>query len=120
LITGKVKFKRLLPNDMFGEGLTSIDNKIYQLTWRDNAVFVYDADNPEILLKTLNWGLEGWGIANDGSNIIISNGSSTLYFLDPLSFNVIRMVQVNDSTGEVDNLNELEFIEGYIYANIWR
>lgn len=119
LATGNVKFTKSLPDEMFGEGLTVHGNKIYQLTWRNNTVFVWDADNPRNLIKTFNWGLEGWGIANDGSNIIISNGSSNLYFLDPSTFSVTKTIQIVDSEGEVDNLNELEFIEGYIYSNVW-
>jgi glutamine cyclotransferase len=83
------------------------------LTWRDNTVFVYDADQPERVLGRYNWGLEGWGITNGGSSLIISNGSSTLHFLDPNTFSVTRTVAVKDSDGAVDNLNELEFIDGY-------
>lgn len=114
--TGQVTHKIPLDSTYFGEGITILNGKLYQLTWTSNKGFVYDAKTmkklQEFPLKT-----QGWGITNDSTNLIISDGSSNLYYLNPADFSTLKVVGVNDNNGPVNDLNELEFINGYIYAN---
>ncbi|ULQ54478.1 glutaminyl-peptide cyclotransferase [Flavihumibacter fluvii] len=114
--TGKISQQIPLDAKYFGEGISILNNKLYQLTWTSNKGFVYDAKTfkklQEFPLKT-----QGWGITNDSTNLIISDGSSNLYYLNPTDFSTIKVVGVSDNNGPVNNLNELEFINGYIYAN---
>ncbi|GAO44286.1 glutaminyl-peptide cyclotransferase [Flavihumibacter petaseus] len=116
LATGKVSQKVPLDSVYFGEGITILNGKLYQLTWKGRKGFVYDAKTlkriQEFPLKT-----EGWGITNDSTNLIVSDGSSNLYFLNPTDFSTRRIVSVTDNNGPVNNINELEFIHGFIYAN---
>ena len=110
-------------NSIFGEGITIFKEKLYQLTWKNNKVFVYHLNNLTTPVSTLNWNKEGWGMTNDGENMIISDGTSKLYYVQPdeasKEMKVVKIITVISSRGEVGNLNELEYIEGYIYANIW-
>ncbi|MFT4024415.1 MAG: glutaminyl-peptide cyclotransferase [Flavihumibacter sp.] len=116
LATGKPLQQVFLDTNYFGEGITPLKSKFYQLTWHGNKGFVYDAKTlkrlAEFPLKT-----EGWGITTDSTSLIISDGSSNLYFLDPDNFSTQRIVSVSDNNGPINNLNELEYINGYIYAN---
>jgi glutamine cyclotransferase len=116
LKTGKATKSINLPNDIFGEGITMLNGKIYQLTWNDHIVYVYDAKTFK-KEKEFAWPLEGWGITNNGKQLIISTGSSNLYFVNPETFKVERTLGISDNTGYIDNLNELEFVNGSIYAN---
>lgn len=108
---------------IFGEGITIFKNKLYQLTWQNNKIFQYSLDDFAKPLNTFQWNRQGWGATNDGTNIIISDGTSKLYFVQPDEVNKTMTIQkiltVIDNTGEIDSLNELELIEGYVYANIW-
>jgi glutamine cyclotransferase len=108
---------------IFGEGVTIFNNKIYQLTWQNNKVFVYNINNIYKPVETLNWRYEGWGITNDGKNLIISDGSDKLYYVLPdeatKEMKTLKILSVADNRGIVDSLNELEYINGYIYANRW-
>ena len=108
---------------IFGEGVTIFNNKIYQLTWQNNKVFVYNINNIYKPVETLNWKYEGWGITNDGKNLIISDGSDKLYYVLPnevtKEMKTLKILSVADNRGIVDSLNELEYINGYIYANRW-
>jgi glutamine cyclotransferase len=106
-----------LPPQYFGEGITVFGDEIIQLTWLSNKGFVYDKESFD-LLQEFNYSTEGWGITHDGSRLIMSDGTSTLYFLDPETFQKIGQVEVHDN-GTVENLNELEYIQGKVYANIW-
>ncbi len=120
LQTGKVLIQQKMDNKYFGEGLTVLNGKIYQLTYREATGFVYDL----VTLKqertfTFNTP-EGWGMTNDGKNLIFDDGSNVLHFIDPKSFAEVKRVEVTDEYGAVDNLNELEYIKGYIYANRWQ
>lgn len=122
--TGKVEKKYLIPDDtIFGEGITIFKNKIYQLTWENNKIFVYDLDDISKPIKTLNWPYKGWGITNDGSSLIISDGSDKIYYVLPddekNTMRQLKIISVADNTGALDNINELEYIDGYIYANRW-
>jgi glutamine cyclotransferase len=109
----------MLPANIFGEGITIYRNKIVQLTWQSNVGFVYDKDSFEVL-REFHYPTEGWGITHDGKRLIMSDGTSTLRFLDPETFEGIGEVEVSDEQGPVMNLNELEYVRDEIYANIWR
>lgn len=124
LKSGLVEKDHLLSdNSIFGEGITIFKNKLYQLTWKNNKIFVYNLDNITTPIHTLKWPYEGWGATNDGENIIISDGTSKLYFVQPDEtsgqMKIVKIITVMSNAGEVDSLNELEYIDGYIYANIW-
>ena len=124
LKTGTVEKNYLIPDtSIFGEGITIFKNKIYQLTWQNNKIFVYDAGDITHPINTLKWDREGWGATHDSNNIIISDGSSKLYFVLPdenkKEMKINKILTVADNMGEVDSLNELELIDGYIYANRW-
>jgi glutamine cyclotransferase len=117
-ITGNSIKRYELPNRFFGEGLTIVGNEIIQLTWRSRVGFVYDKDTFAVQ-KEFNYQTEGWGITYDGKRLIMSDGTATLYFLDPETLKTIAQIEVFDEDGSVTRLNELEFIKGEIYANIW-
>lgn len=122
--TGNVEKNYLIPDSsVFGEGVTIFKNKIYQLTWQSNKIFVYNIDNIMHPIDTLKWNRQGWGATNDGTNIIISDGTSKLYFVQPDEDNkemkINKILTVADNMGEVDSLNELELIDGFVYANRW-
>jgi glutamine cyclotransferase len=119
LETGKILQIHSLPNQFFGEGITIFDDKIIQLTWQSNRGFVYDKHSFD-LLHEFDYPTEGWGITHNGSWLIMSDGTATLYFLDPETFAQVGQVEVYDAdTGPVTMLNELEYIQGEVYANIW-
>jgi glutamine cyclotransferase len=118
LATGNILQLYNLSNQFFGEGITIFDDKIIQLTWRSNKGFVYDKHTFE-LLQDFSYPTEGWGITHNGSLLIMSDGTATLYFLDPETFGKVRQIEVYDA-GPVTELNELEYINGEIYANIWK
>lgn len=105
-------------DDIFGEGITMLNGKIYQLSWQNHKVFVYDA---KTFAKTgeMNWEHEGWGLTNNGKELIVSTGESTIYFVEPETFKVIRTIAVKDNNGPVGAINELEFVNGVVYANIY-
>lgn len=115
--TGDIQKSRTLSPDLFGEGITLFDNKIYQLTYRSQVGFIYDAKSFEQERKFFYENREGWGLSNNGKEIIMSDGTNALYFIDPQYFAVNRKIEVCDRISEVDSLNELEYIDGYIYAN---
>lgn len=120
LYTGNVLQKHDLPSDVFGEGLTEWGSTLIQLTWTSHKAFVYDRFSFS-LLKTLPYDGEGWGLTHDGTLLILSDGSPTLRFLDPKSLRVTRRLRVADQSGHaVENLNELEYVRGEIYANVWQ
>ena len=119
LETGDILQIRELSAQFFGEGITIYKDKIIQLTWQSNIGFVYDKNSFE-LLQEFNYSTEGWGITHDGTRLIISDGTSTLHFLDPQTFEEIGQLGVFDNDGPVTRLNELEYIQGEIYANVWQ
>ena len=106
------------PNPIFGEGITILGNKVYQISWQNQKCFVYDINTFE-MDTSFNYYGEGWGLCNDGKYIIMSNGTHELVYRDPINFSVIKSLSVHTDRAIVTNLNELEFCEGYIYANIW-
>ncbi len=119
LDSGQVLQQVDLPPDFFGEGLTDWGNKLIQVTWREGMGFVYDIEDFS-LLESFELSTEGWGLTQDGDRLIMSDGTSSLYFLDPETFAVMGTVTVNDKGEEIDRLNELEYIRGQVFANIWQ
>ncbi len=119
LESGKVLQREIVPAQYFAEGLTLVGNKLIQLTWQTKKGFVYDRDSFK-QLKTFTYPTEGWGLTYDGKRLIMSDGTSTLYFLDPLTQRRLGSVNVTGPDGPVLNLNELEFIDGQVYANVWQ
>lgn len=119
LATGAVLKDRALPRQFFGEGVTVLGNRIFQLTWRSGVGFVYDRDT-FALLRTFPYPAEGWGLTTDGVHLIASDGTATLRFLDPETLKEQRRLEVADRGGPVTGLNELEYVEGVIYANVWQ
>ncbi len=118
LETGRVVQKRALARSLFGEGIEIWDNSIIQLTWKSRRAFHYDLASFEPLRQTGYRG-EGWGLTHDERHLIMSDGTSTLRFLDPKTFEVERRLTVRDGNRRIVHLNELEFVEGKIYANVW-
>ncbi len=119
IATGKQDKKIVLDKKYFGEGITFLNNKIYQLTWQNHVGFVYDSKTFD-KLREFQYGHEGWGITHNEKNLIVSDGTDKLYFLDSLTLKVADTLLVRDHGIAIDNLNELEFIEGYLYANRWQ
>ncbi len=119
IATGRQDKKVILDKKYFGEGITVLNNKIYQLTWQNKMGFIYD-------LKTFNkigefeYEREGWGITHDGKNLVVSDGTDKLYFLDTLSLQPVSILHVKDRGTAAEQLNELEIIDGYIFANQWQ
>ena len=118
LQTGKVLQKYELAEDYFGEGMTILGDKIYQITWQENTAFVYDMNFK--LLRELKYAGEGWGLANDGTNLFISDGTHIIRVVNPENFETVRTIAVMDERGRpLMKLNELEFVKGEIWANVW-
>ena len=119
LSTGRVLQKYDLPSEYFAEGLTDWGSNLIQLTWKAHLGFVYDRFSFS-LLRTFQYQGEGWGLTHDATQLIMSDGTSYLRLLDPQSFQERRRIHVTDEAGRsVENLNELEYIHGEIYFNIW-
>jgi len=119
LETGAVLQSYKLPDEFFGEGITIYGNKIIQLTWQSRTGFVYDKERFE-LLETFRYPTEGWGITHDSQRLIMSDGTSSLYFLNPETYKTEGKMTVHDTDGPVTRLNELEYVRGEIYANLWQ
>lgn len=118
--TGKVLQSKKLDKQYFGEGITVLNGKAYQLSYQENTAFVYDAKTlKQLSTFTYSFG-EGWGMTTDGKNLIISTGGSNLYFVDPATFKTVKSVGVYNQYGAVAAINELEFIKGFVYANLWQ
>jgi glutamine cyclotransferase len=118
LETGRVLQKAPLKEKYFAEGLTNWGSTLVQLTWLSHIGFVYDRSSFR-LLRTFKYDFEGWGLTQDGNCLIESDGSTTLRFLDPVSFREVRHIEVTDHGKPVQELNELEYIHDEIYANVW-
>lgn len=119
LESGAIENKIGLDANYFGEGITILNDKIYQLTWQENKCFVYDKNSLQLRSDYTYTG-EGWGICNDGKSLIMSNGTETITFRDPDNFQIQRTIEVYDQGGPIIRLNELEYIDGKIYANVWQ
>jgi glutaminyl-peptide cyclotransferase len=118
MATGNVVRIRDLPLTYFGEGITIFNDKIAQLTYKTRIGFVYEKETFE-MLREFYYATEGWGMTNDGKNLIMSDGSDTLRWLDPEDFHEVKRLAVRDERGPVFKLNELEYIDGMIYANVF-
>jgi glutamine cyclotransferase len=120
LKTGKIDVKAELDRNIyFGEGIAFLNNKIFQLTYKNQIAFVYDAKTYKNTGKFSYANREGWGLTTDGKSLIMSDGTSYLTFLNPESFAVEKVLDVAENDYVLENLNELEYINGFIYANIW-
>ena len=118
LNTGKILRKKNIAAPVFGEGIALVGNELFQITWQNNTCFVYDKKT-FAPLRQYTYAGEGWGLTYDGAYIIMSDGSETLTFRDPKTFKEIKTIQVYTHEGAITKLNELEYIDGFIYANIW-
>jgi glutamine cyclotransferase len=118
LATGAVQQRAMLPVQHFGEGITILDDKVYQLTWQTHLGVIYDVASLKQVQSFYLPG-EGWGITHDGSRLIISDGTSFLRFFDPATLREVSRVQVTENGTPLDKLNELEYINGQVWANVW-
>ena len=117
--TGKVEKKAELNNTQyFGEGITFFNGKIYQLTWKNHKGFIYDAKTFK-QLDTFAYQGAGWALTHDSTRLIMSDGTSNIRFLDPATLKVLSVIGITDNNGPVFNINELEYINGFLYANQW-
>ncbi|MGC4034611.1 MAG: glutaminyl-peptide cyclotransferase [Chitinophagaceae bacterium] len=117
--TGKAEREVKLEDKYFGEGITILNDTVYQLTWQNNVVFAYTLHDFK-KVKEFHINTEGWGITTDGTNLIVSDGSSNLYFYQPSTFRLLRTQSVTDGGSLAYNLNELEYFDGYVYSNQWQ
>jgi len=120
LTTGKVLVSTKMEGRYFGEGLTILNNKIYQLTYREGKGFVYDLNTLKLEKSFVFDAPEGWGMTNNGTYLIYDDGSNVLHYVDPSTFKEIKKLTVTDEHGPVNQLNEPELIHGFIYANQWQ
>lgn len=117
--SAKVLKEVSLSPELFGEGIARIDNRLYQLTWTNHRAFVYDLDSFQVV-QEFAYDTEGWGLTYDGTSLIMSDGSSDLIYLDPRTFKPTRRLAVTMNNRPVTELNELEFIDGEVWANVWQ
>ncbi|XP_057527622.1 glutaminyl-peptide cyclotransferase-like [Amaranthus tricolor] len=120
LRTGKVKAENKMDDSSFGEGLTLLNERLYQLTWLQKIGYIYDRSKLSKIAKFTHQMNDGWGFATDGKILFGSDGSSTLYQMDPQTMKVISKQIIRYEGLEVHNLNELEFVNGEVWANIWQ
>ena len=118
LETGEVLQRIDLPREFFAEGLAVLGNRAFQLTWQNGIGFIYDLATFK-QTGTFSYEGEGWGLTTDGTSLILSDGSSALRFIDPGTFRVTKTLEVRNGTEYVDQLNELEWVRGEIWANVW-
>ncbi len=115
-INKKVELDRI---KYFGEGIVFLNDKLYQLTYRNQICFVYDADTYKKIRQFKYQNKEGWGLTTDGTYIIMSDGTNVISYRDPVSFDVVKVLNISANNYAIDYINELEYINGYIYANVW-
>lgn len=118
LNTGEVLFSITIPNNVFGEGITILNDKIVQITWQDHIGYVYDKESFQILSE-FNYNTEGWGLTTDGEYLYMSDGTHKIFVLDPINYSVVNTIEVYDNKSKIYYLNELEFFNGFIYANVY-
>ena len=119
LNNGKIQKKTPLDSKFFGEGVTILKDTIYQLTWQEKVVFAYTLNDFK-KVKEFKIDTQGWGITTDGQELIVSDGTSNLYYYNPSTFQLLRTQSITEGGSLSYNLNELEYIDGYIYANQWQ
>lgn len=117
--TGKVTEQIKLEDNYFGEGITVLKDKIYQLTWKEKTGYIYDAKTFK-LEKTFSFETEGWGITNDGEKLYMSDGSEKIYILDPITLKVVDYISVYTAGSKIDSINEMEWVNGKIWANVYQ
>lgn len=118
---GKVMEKfPLKDKTLYGEGISILKGQLFHLTYQNHIANVYDLKDLNKVIGTFKWPYEGWGMTNDGTNLYISVGSSFIYKVDPKTFAIVGQIQVTDNLGTVDNLNELEYVDGFLYINKWQ
>ncbi|MDB5125492.1 MAG: glutamine cyclotransferase [Mucilaginibacter sp.] len=121
LNTGKVVKKVMVDPKVFGEGTSIVGNKIIQLTWKAKIGYVYDKDSFKLLNTfTNNVGIEGWGLCFDGNKLYMDDSTNRIYFLDKNTFRQLGFIEVYDDKKQIDSVNELEYIDGKLYANVWQ
>lgn len=118
LETGTVEQQIRLDDQYFGEGIYVLDDRIYQLTWQSNVAFLYDRESFE-LLDQFSYPTEGWGLTYDGQDLLMSDGSATIFRRDPETFDEVGRIEVTEGDEPVNLLNELEYVDGALWANIW-
>lgn len=118
LKSGSIVQKIGLDASHFGEGITILGDEIFEITWKNQKCLVYNKKDLKSIKEFAYTG-EGWGLCNDGKNLIMSDGSERIYFRDPKTFDVSRTIEVYTDQGPIARLNELEYVDGLIYANIW-
>lgn len=116
--TGKVLRKRPIAPTLFAEGITILNNELWVLTWKENIAHVLDPETFRFL-RSHSYQGEGWGLTNDGKHLIMSDGTSTIKFIDPKDFSIVRTIDVTRAGNPVEQLNELEMVNGEIFANIY-
>lgn len=119
LTTGNILQTITLPDQYFGEGITIFNGKIIQLTWQSHIGFVYNQTTFQII-QNFSYPTEGWGLTNNANQLIMSDGTQNIYFLNPTTYQTTSQIKVHDGTTPITNLNELEYINGKIYANVWQ
>ena len=119
LATGRVLQKFDVPPPFFGEGITVLNQQILELTWQSQTGFVYDKSSLQ-LLRSFSYAGQGWGMTNDGRQIYMSDGSSEIRVWDPATLKEVRRITVKDGSAPITQLNELEWVRGEIYANVWQ
>ncbi len=120
-VSGEILKEKSLSSDFFGEGITIFKNKVYQLTYKASRAFVYDLETFEKtdeIIYSFHTG-EGWGLTNNDTLLIASDGGDMLYFLNPRDFSIEKRLKVFDENGSIQNINELEYRDGIVYANIY-
>ena len=115
---GTVLRTRALARNVFAEGITLLHDELWILTWHENTAYVFNLDDFSFL-RSYKYTGEGWGLANDGKQLVMSDGTHILKFIDPENFRIVRTIEVTDRGRRVDQLNELEFADGAIYANVY-
>ena len=118
-VTGKILNKRPMAKNVFVEGITKFDNEIWILTWKEGTAYVFEPETFKFI-RSYTYQGEGWGITHDGKQLIMSDGTSTLKFIDPKDFSVKKSIEVKRGDAPVTNLNELEMVHGEIFANIYQ
>jgi glutaminyl-peptide cyclotransferase len=117
--TGAVQQRTDLPADRFGEGLALVDDRLIQVTWTSGVGYIYDRATLA-LQDSFTYQGQGWGLAYDGTHLILSDGTATLKFMDPGTFEVVRTIEVQDNGAPLDAINELEWVDGEIFANVYQ
>ncbi len=118
LKTGRVEQRTALSDHLFGEGITILGDRLYQLTWQNNLVLVYQRDGFAHIGTLRNNG-QGWGLTHDGIHLIVSDGTTTIRFHEPDSFDLVKSLKVHDDGTPLNGINELEYIDGELWANVW-